>query len=184
MLRTYPQTRDAHLIYRLASIALFTLLTVVAARVSIPMQPVPFTLQPLAVLLAGLILGGRDGALSQLAYLALIGLNLPVDANMLGAAALVSPTGGYLIGFVAAALAAGLLAERSAGRLGQRWLAGIVGVGVIYAVGLIVLQARLGLAWETAWGLGAAPFIVPDLAKALIAAALVEAGRKLIGRVA
>ena len=53
MLRTLPRTRDAHLTYRLAGMGVMLLLTILAARVSIPMQPVPFTLQPLAVLLAG-----------------------------------------------------------------------------------------------------------------------------------
>ncbi len=140
MLRTLAQTRDANWIYRLASAGAFTLLTIIAARVSIPMQPVPFTLQPLAVILAGLILGGRDGALSQIAYLALIALNLPVDANHLGAAALVGPTAGYLFGFVAGALVAGLLVERGSLRLWQRWIAGIVGIAVIYVFGLLVLM--------------------------------------------
>ncbi len=180
MLRTLAQTRDANRMYRWASAGAFTLLTVIAAHVSIPLQPVPFTLQPLAVILAGLILGGRDGALSQIAYLALIALNLPVDANHLGAAALVGPTAGYLFGFVAGALVAGLLVERGQTRLWQRWIAGIVGIAVVYVCGIVVLKVNTGLAWDAAWTAGAAPFIVPDLAKALIAAALAEGGRALL----
>ncbi len=182
MLRTLAQTRDANWLYRLASAGAFTLLTIIAARVSIPMQPVPFTLQPLAVILAGLILGGRDGALSQIAYLALIALNLPVDANHIGAAALVGPTAGYLFGFVAGALVAGLLVERGSTRLWQRWIAGIAGIAVVYVFGIVVLKVNTGLAWDAAWTAGAAPFIVPDAAKALIAAALAEGGRALLLR--
>ncbi len=182
MLRTFPSPRDARLSYRLAGIAVMTLLTVVAARLSIPMQPVPFTLQPLAVLLAGLILGARDGALSQLAYLALIALNLPVDASMRGAAALVGPTAGYLVGFVGAAFVAGLLVERGTGRLWQRLLAGVAGTAVIYLFGIVILKHVTGMDWEAAWAAGAAPFIVPDVAKAVIAAALAEAGRRVLLR--
>lgn len=182
MLRTLPHTRDAQIGYRLVSIGVFTLLTIITARITIPMQPVPFTLQTLAVLLAGLILGARDGALSQLAYLALIAVNLPVDARGLGAAALLGPTAGYLFGFVAGAFVAGLLVERGARRMLQRWLAGIAGIAVIYLFGAAFLKLNSGMAWDAAWMAGVAPFIVPDLAKAVIAAALAEGGRSLLLR--
>lgn len=177
MLRTLPQTRDTRLGYRLASIGALTAVTILAARVSIPMQPVPFTLQPLAVLLAGLILGSRDGALSQIIYVALIAAGLPFDANGIGAAALVGPTAGYLFGFIGAAFVAGLLVEHGATRIWQRWIAGIAGIAGIYLIGLVVLKFNVGLTWQATWTAGAAPFIVPDLAKALIAAALAEGGR-------
>jgi biotin transport system substrate-specific component len=177
-----PRTRDAHLTYRLAGIGVMLLLTILAARVSIPIQPVPFTLQPLAVLLAGLILGARDGALSQLAYLGLIALNLPVDANMRGVLALAGPTAGYLLGFVGAAFVAGLLVERGTGRLWQRLLSGVAGIAVIYLCGIVVLKINTGMAWDAAWTAGVAPFIVPDLAKAMIAAALAEGGRRALVR--
>jgi biotin transport system substrate-specific component len=182
MLRTLPRTRNVQLGYRLASMGAFTLLTILAARVTIPMQPVPFTLQTLAVVLAGLILGARDGALSQLVYLALIAINLPVDARGLGAAALVGPTAGYLFGFVAGAFVAGLLVERGTQRIWQRWLAGVAGIAVIYLFGIVVLKINTGMAWDAAWTAGVAPFIVPDLAKALVAAALAEGGRSLLLR--
>jgi biotin transport system substrate-specific component len=182
MLRTVPQTRDTQLGYRLASIGVFTLLTILLARVTILMQPVPFTLQTLAVVLAGLILGARDGALSQLVYLALIAINVPVDARGLGAAALVGPTAGYLFGFVAGAFVAGLLVERGTQRIWQRWLAGVAGITVIYLFGIVVLKINTGMAWDAAWTAGVAPFIVPDLAKALVAAALAEGSRSLLMR--
>jgi biotin transport system substrate-specific component len=182
MLRTFPRTRDAQITYRLVSIAAFTLLTIIAARMTIPMQPVPFTLQPLAVLLAGLILGARGGAYSQLAYLALIAAGAPVDAKGIGAAALLGPTAGYLFGFVAAAFVAGWLAERGSARIGWRWLAGIAGIAVMYLCGVAVLKLNTGMGWDAAWTAGVAPFIVPDLAKALIVAALAEGGRATLSR--
>lgn len=182
MLRTLPQTRDYNLTYRLVGVAVFALLTVIAARLKIPMEPVPFTLQPLVVLLAGMVLGGRDGALSQLAYVTLIAIGLPVDANMRGQAALFGPTGGYLIGFIVAAGVTGLLVERGTTRLWQRWLAGVVGVAIIYLFGLPVLKIVNALDWSAAWAAGAARLIPPDLAKAFIAAALTESGRALLSR--
>ena len=72
MLRTVPQTRNLSLTYQIAAIAAFTVLTIIAARITIPFIPVPFTMQTFAVLLAGMVLGSRAGALSQVAYLALI----------------------------------------------------------------------------------------------------------------
>ena len=182
MLRTLPQTRDSRLAYRLVGIAVFTLLTIVAAKISIPMEPVPFTFQPLAVLLAGLVLGGRDGFLSQLAYVALIAAGLPVDARGLGQASLFGATGGYLIGFVFAAGVTGLLAENAGNRLWQRWLAGVAGIAVIYLFGVPVLKLVTGMDWMAAWEAGAATFLIPDLAKAVIAAALAEGGRALLQR--
>ena len=182
MLRTLPQTRDFGLAYRLAGVAFFTLLTAVAARVVIPTEPVPFTLQPLAVMLAGLVLGWRDGALSQLAYVALLAAGLPLDARGLGAAALVGPTAGYIFGFVAAAAVTGYLAQTGHDRMLRRWLAGVAGVAVMYAVGVPYLKLVTGLDWTAAWAAGAAPFLLADLAKAVIAAALSEGGRSLLLR--
>jgi biotin transport system substrate-specific component len=182
MLRTLPQTRDYNLTYRLVGVAVFALLTVIAARLKIPMDPVPFTLQPLVVLLAGMVLGGRDGALSQLAYVALIAVGLPVDTNMRGQAALFGPTGGFLIGFIVSAGVVGLLVEQGANRIWQRWLAGVVGIVALYLFGVPVLKLVTGMDWSAAWAAGAAPFFLPDLAKALIAAALTEGGRALLLR--
>jgi len=95
----------------------FTILTTVAAQISIPVKPVPFTLQTLMVGLAGAFLGARKGAYSQLLYLTLGVAGLPVFAptpdGYFGAAALFGPTGGYLLAFPLAAFAAGYLIEKS-----------------------------------------------------------------------
>ena len=148
MLRTLPQTRSQNLTYRLAGIGVFTLITILSARVTIEIGPVPFTLQPLAVLLSGMILGWRDGLLSQAAYVGLIALGAPLDARAIGTAALLGPTAGDLI-------------------------------GVIYLFGAVLLKVNTGMDWATAWQSGVAPFLAPDLVKALIAAALTESGRRL-----
>lgn len=180
MLRTIQLTRTDNQALRLAGIAVFTLLTIISAKISIEIGAVPFTMQVLVVLLSGMVLGSRDGAASQLAYISLIAVGLPVDARGLGAIAFFGSTGGYLLGFVVAAFVAGWLIEQGAEKIWQRWLAGIMGIAIIYAFGVPVLKIVLGLDWTTAWSTGAAPFIVLDLIKALIAASLVEGSRALL----
>jgi biotin transport system substrate-specific component len=167
---------------RAVSIAAFTLLTIVCAKISIETGTVPFTMQVWATLLAGMVLGARDGALSQLAYIALIAIGLPFDARGLGTAAFFGPTGGYLIGFVVAAGVTGFLVERSGARLWQRWLAGIVGVGVIYFFGVSHLMLYTGMDVGKAWVAGAAPFVVFDAIKALLAAGMYETLRAVENR--
>ena len=183
MLRTLPQTRDHSLARRIAGIAAFTVLIAISARVEIYFgSPIPFTLQVLTVLLAGMVLGSVDGAASALLYLVLMRLNLPIGAGGAGASALLGATAGYLIGFVPAAFVVGLLTERGQMRFWQRWLAGIVGVAVIYVFGATMLKLYLNADWSNAWTLGVQPFIAVDLAKAIIAASLAEGGRALLLR--
>lgn len=187
MLSTYIRTRTSNAtLARAASIALFAALTALTARITIPLPftPVPITLQVMVVLLAGLTLGAKDGAFSQIVYIASIALGLPLDANGLGAAAFASPTAGYLIGFIAGAFVAGYLAERGLDRSrALRVLASIAGVGVIYFIGTAWLtQMFLGGDWAKGWALGVAPFIVIDLVKALIASATAEGARVWLNR--
>ncbi len=95
----------------------FTILTAVAAQISIPVKPVPFTLQTLMVGLAGAFLGAKNGAYSQLIYLTLGAIGLPVFAptpdGYFGFASLFGPTGGYLLAFPAAAFIAGYIVEKN-----------------------------------------------------------------------
>lgn len=181
MLRTLDRTRTDSQVLRLAGIAFFTVLIALGAQIEIWFGgPVPFTLQVLVVLLAGMVLGARDGAASVLAYLGLIALDLPVAAGGAGAGAFSGATAGYLIGFVPAAFVAGWLVEHGAGRVWQRWLAGMVGVAVIYLFGIPVLKSVLAVDWSTAWQYGGYPFLGLDAVKALIAAGLVETTRALL----
>ncbi|MGB7341384.1 MAG: biotin transporter BioY [Phototrophicaceae bacterium] len=180
MLRTIQLTRTNNHALRLAAIAIFTLLMVISSKMSIEIGAVPFTMQVLVVFLSGMVLGSRDGAASQIAYISLIAANLPVDARGLGAAAFFGPTGGYLMGFAVAAFVIGWLVENSQDKVWQRFLAGIIGIAVIYTFGAIVLKIVTGMGWSAAWTNGVAPFIVADLIKALIAATLVEGTRSLL----
>jgi biotin transport system substrate-specific component len=127
------------------------------------------------------VLGARGGFLSQLLYVGLIALGAPIDANMRGAAALVGPTAGYLIGFVAAAFITGAIYERGRTAL---WavIAGLVGVLAIYMFGVPVLRFVANLEWDAAIQSGVGFFIVWDFVKVLIAAGLVTGSRALLRR--
>jgi len=179
-------------------VVLFAAFTALTARITIPLPftPVPITLQVMAALLAGLVLGPRGGAISQLAYLAAVAAGLPLDARGLGPAALLGPTAGYLLGFAPAAFVTGWLAGRlpALARPGVRaraaqarvrgvwvgsFVAALAGVAVIYTCGLAWLAPSVG-SLGAAWGLGAAPFILVDLGKALVAAAVAGSGRTLL----
>jgi biotin transport system substrate-specific component len=95
----------------------FTALTAIAAQITIPVKPVPFTLQTMMVLLAGALLGPKNGAYSQLIYLSLGAIGLPIFAHtpdgLYGFARLFGPTGGYLIAFPAAAFLVGYLVQKN-----------------------------------------------------------------------
>jgi len=185
MLATYIQTQLSNsYIIRVVAIIGFAALTALSARVTIDLQPVPITLQVLAVLLAGLTLGAKDGALSQMAYVLAITAGLPIDAGGLGTAVWLWPSAGYLLGFIAGAFVAGYLAERGFGRwMLLRFLAGLAGVAVIYAIGTAWLTyGFLGGDWVKGWEFGIQPFLIVDPVKAIIATILAESARAWLTR--
>lgn len=182
MLRTIQITRTDNQALRLLGIVVFVALMALSAKISFNFGAIPFTMQVFAVLLSGMVLGSRDGAASQLSYLGLIAAGLPIDARGLGTAVFASPSWGYLLGFVVAAFLAGWLAEHGANKVWQRWLAGLVGILIIYAFGVPVLKFMTTMDWQAAWTAGAVPFFALDLAKALLAALMVEGGRTLLLR--
>jgi biotin transport system substrate-specific component len=157
----------------LALAGLFAALISVGALVSVPMfGPVPLTFQVLFVLLGGLVLGARLGALSVVVYLA-VGLVAPVYAQgASGLGALFGPAGGYLFGFVIAAWLVGMIVQRLNTRSTPGLCAAaLVGLVPIYAVGAIWLSWQLGTT-DThliAWG-GVVQFLPGDIAKASVAA--------------
>lgn len=149
--------------------ALFAALISAGAFITIPLGTVPFTLQVLFVLLAGLVLGPRLGGLAVVAYL-LLGLVAPVYAGgTSGLGVLLGPTGGYLWGFVPAAVLTGLLATRGRPTLSRYVAAGILGLPPIYVLGTVWLALQLHLGAGAAIAAGVTPFIAVDFAKAVIA---------------
>jgi len=164
--------------YRLAGIVGFAVLVALGARISLPLWPVPVTLQVPFVLLAGAFLGARAGAGSMATYLAAGALGLPVFAAGGGLGYFLGPTGGYLAGFVLAAAVVGRLAGRRAG-LGRLLPAMTAGVAVIHLFGLLHLSLFLGRAPWAAVQASLLPFLVGDVLKIAGAASLVAAWRGL-----
>lgn len=156
---------------QIVGVVAFAVLTALSARLSvlIPGTQIPFTFQPLAVLLTGALLGARLGAASQATYL-LAGLaGLPVFAM----GTILAPSGGYLMAYPVAAFVVGAL-------VGKGWLTDlfglVAGLGVIYLGGFAWLSLSIGP--EAAFLAGVMPFVLPDLVK--VGLAMIVARR--IGR--
>ena len=157
----------------------FAIITGMAAKLKIEIGVVPITMQTLAVLLSGALLGSKRGALSQLTYLCLGLAGLPWFARGGGLAYLMSPTFGYIIGFVLAAYLVGYLVEKGLDRsLKTAILAMLVGNLVLYIPGLLWLARFIG--FEKVLVAGFYPFIIGDLLKILLAGAILLLGWKLL----
>ena len=166
--------------------ALMAAVTAVAAQVTIPLFPVPFTLQVLAVILSGLLLGVRHGALAQAVYVLVGAIGAPVFAGFTGGLGhIFGPTGGYLISYPIAAAVAGLAAKSVAGDSRGRALLsgffwGCVGLAVIYAFGATWLAIVSGLTPAEAIVVGVGRFVIFDLIKVGLAALVAVAAAPAI----
>jgi biotin transport system substrate-specific component len=145
-----------------------------ASQIAIPLPwtPVPITLQPMLVILAGMLLGPVAGASSMLLYLAAGAAGLPVftPIGAPGIARFFGPTGGYLIAYPIAAFVAGAIARRASG-VTTRWIAGIAGIAIIYVGGIAQLSLLSG-GVARAVQLGVTPFAALDIVKAFVAAVI------------
>jgi biotin transport system substrate-specific component len=181
--------RDA-MVLRTSAVLFVTVLTALAAQISVPLPftPVPFTLQPMIVLLGGAALGARLGATSQALYLLLGVVGLPVFAASpllpQGAGRLIGPTAGFLISYPLAAFVAGWLAER---RFDRKYLTSLLamaaGLAIIFASGLTWLAygpTALGMAGAVTSAL--VPFLAADLVKLCLAAGVLPAVWRFVGR--
>ena len=151
-------------------------LVAVAAQLTVPLWPVPVTMQTLAVLMVGSSLGALRGTLSIALYAVLGIVGLPVFSGAThGFGVIAGPTGGYIIGFVFAAALTGWLAERA---WDHRILGAIAsfaaGSIVTFAFGLPWLAMVLNLSLEQTLVLGLYPFIIGGIAKALLAAGFIR----------
>jgi len=168
-------------LYDVALIIGGSLAIALSARVAIG-WPVPLTGQTFPVLMIAALLGSRRGCLAVLAYITEGAAGLPVFAHgRFGLAVLSESTGGYLVGFVAAAYLVGLLAERGWDR--RVWttvLAMVFGNIAIYAFGLLWLCCLMGVN-RTVLTVGLYPFVLGDLMKIALAAILLPSGWKLLG---
>lgn len=161
--------------YEMLWIFTFTILTAVAAQISIPVKPVPFTLQTLMVGLSGAFLGARKGLYSQILYLAMGVIGLPVFAptadGFYGIASLFGPTGGYLLAFPLAAFAAGFIVEKNKSYLSVV-IAMVVTEIVIILSGVVYLNTVYIHNWAEALGAGAVIFSLWTVIKVLAGAGI------------
>jgi biotin transport system substrate-specific component len=177
---------------QIGAVLFVTVLTAIAAQISVPLPftPVPFTFQPMVVLVGAAALGSRLGMASQILYLALgiAGLPLFAASPLLpqGAARLLGPTGGYLMSYPLAAFVTGSLAERGFDR---RYLTAVLamvtGLAVIFAAGLLwlTIASRPAAGFSSVLAAGFFPFIIPDVLKLLVAAAVMPGLWKITGKI-
>ncbi len=170
---------------RVASVLFISALTAAAAQISIPLPftEVPFTFQPMVVLIGGLALGPRLGVAAQLLYLAAGIAGLPVFAASAvlppGAARLIGPTGGYLMAYPVAAFVAGYLGSNGFDRTYiTSFVAMLAGLAVVFAGGVLWLSLLVGL--EAALAAGFYPFVIADTLKLVAAAGVMPGLWKLL----
>ena len=192
LLTTWTAHRDSSAAIRTAAVAFIAAATAAAAQISVPLgfTPVPLTMQDMVVLIGGAALGSRLGMAAQLTYLAAGIAGLPVFAASpvlpQGPLRLLGPTGGYLMAYPIAAFLTGYLAERG---LDRRYLSSVVamaaGLAVIFVFGVswIALFARpAGTGFEAALRAGLYPFLLGDIFKIFLGAAVLPGVWKIVGR--
>ncbi len=181
--RIWPASADANLVRNVGLTVLGSLAVALAAHVSVPMLPVPMTLQTLAVLAVGGALGARLGAASLALYAAEGAAGLPVFTPTAdGYPGITGPTGGYIIGFILAAAVVGWFAERGWDRSVPKMIvAALAGAAILYVPGIVWLSGFVG-GYDKALEYGLAPFWMGDIVKAVIAALGFPALWQLIGK--
>ena len=163
----------------------FVTMMIISAYIIVPIGPVPITMQPLVVLLAGMLLGSRLSAVSICVWVMLGCVGLPVfNQGQGGAVMLVGPTGGFIIAFIITAWLVGYLTERD---LEASYLKNLmymcVGMLVCYAIGLIGFKLSFQyflqkpMSWDNAILLAVAPFLPFDIIKAAAAALIASSLR-------
>ncbi|HEX2135979.1 MAG TPA: biotin transporter BioY [Microvirga sp.] len=151
-------------------------LLAISAKIQVPFYPVPMTMQTLVVLVIGAAYGWRLGGATLALYLAEGALGLPVFAGpVAGVGYMAGPTGGYLAGFLAAAVLTGVMAERGWDRSLLRVLVMMtVGHAVIFVFGVAWLAYLFQFDVARAWAAGVAPFYAATVLKTALAAALMQ----------
>lgn len=167
---------------QIAAVLLGTLILAISSQISVPMVPVPVTMQTLAVTLIGALYGWRLGAITITAWLFEAALGLPVLANGNGSLlSFVGPTAGYLFAFPIVGALVGWLVERgwNGARPGLAFVAMLVGNGLCLVLGALWLSTLIGL--EKAVIAGVVPFLIGGVLKSALGAAILVAfdrGRK------
>ena len=155
---------------KLTYTAMMIAITAALSQVSIPIpiSPVPVTLQTAAVILAGIILGPRQGAAALLGYLLLGCMGLPVfSQGKAGPGVLLGPTGGFLLGFIAAAFIIGWLLRRK-DSLERAYTAVLAGIAVVYLFGIVHFAIVTSSSLSAAFMLAALPYLPLEAVKIFI----------------
>ncbi|MAM61092.1 biotin transporter BioY [Maritimibacter sp. UBA3975] len=180
-----PQSGTALRVKQVALVIVGVAILAVAAKIRVPMWPVPITMGTFAVLGLGAAYGARLGLVTIVSYMVLGALGLNVfagsGAEASGIAYMLGGTGGYLFGYVVAVAALGYLARRGWDR-SVMWMAAAMLIGnvIIYVPGLAWLVNLYGLdAPILEWGL--TPFLIGDALKLVLAALILPAAWKLVG---
>ena len=173
-----PQGGIARLVAQAVLVVAGSLLLALSAKAKVVLGPVDLSLQTLAVLLIGATFGLRMGVATLLLYLGEGAAGLPVFQSTpekgIGIAYMLGSTGGYLAGFLVMAAIVGWAVDRGWGRsIVKIFAAMLVAEIVMMAMGFSWLAALIGV--EKSWQFGVVPFIVPDLIKVALAAALTVA---------
>lgn len=159
----------------------FSLLTALSAQIKVEIGPVPLTMQTFFVLLSGALLGSKKGAFSQLVYLFGGLAGIPWFSRGGGIIYILSPSFGYIVGFVLAAFFTGLFCERGFDRqIKMAFLAILVGNIILYIPGLLWLARFIG--FEKVLAAGFYPFILGDLLKISLIGAILPISWNLIKR--
>ena len=168
----FPFKISNHSIYFLISAILGSILLIISAKIKVPLYPVPMTLQPLAVLLIGMLFGRNLAGATVGLYIFQGVCGLPVFAYGGGYMYLFGPTGGFILGFFVSAIILGSLADRDWGKsLFLSLLSMIIGLFIIYFFGILQLSIMKG--FDFALLKGFFPFIIGDLYKLLLAGILI-----------
>jgi len=170
--------------WQVAAVVAGTVLLALSSYVTVPMFPVPMTMQTFAVTLVGALYGWRLGAITILAWLAEGAAGLPVLAGgASGVAHFFGPTGGYLFAFPVAGALVGWLAERgwNGSRVMLAFAGQLIGNALCLVLGAAWLATLIGL--EQAIALGVAPFILGGILKSALGAATLKAATGVAGKV-
>jgi biotin transport system substrate-specific component len=173
-----PQSGAARFVAQAVLVVAGSLLLALSAKAKVVLGPVDMSLQTLVVLLIGATFGLRMGVATLLLYLAEGAAGFPVFQSTpekgIGLAYMVGPTGGYLAGFLVMVAIVGWAVDRGWGSSIVKIVAAmLVAEIVMMAMGFSWLAALIGI--EKSWQYGVVPFIVPDLIKVALAAALTVA---------
>ena len=167
-------------------VAIFAALIAACSLIQIPLGPVPFTLQTFGVFVTAGILGTKKGTLAVIIYVLLGLIGVPVFGGSGGVGVIVGPTGGYITGFIFTALIIGLIMKpfvksKMQINMAMTILAMVIGDAVCFVIGtaqfMLVMKTNLAVAM----GYCVIPFIIPDIAKIVIATILVNRMKKYVG---